>query len=98
MLCGFREGYSTKHALIRMIEKWKEALDNSSIVGTILMDLSKAYDCLPHDLLVAKLAAYGFDISSLCLKFAFTNSHLQNYLWGFRMGQSWDPAIQNINQ
>ena len=54
ILCGFREGYSTQHALIRLIEKWRKCLDASGIVGTILMDLSKAYDCLPHDLLIAK--------------------------------------------
>ena len=40
ILCGFREGYSTQHALIRVIEKWRKCLDNSGIVGTILMDLS----------------------------------------------------------
>ena len=50
ILCGFREGFSTQHALIRLIEKWRQCLDVSGIVGTILMDLSKAYDCLPHDL------------------------------------------------
>ena len=42
ILCGFREAYSTQHALIRLIEKWRKCLDASGIVGTILMDLSKA--------------------------------------------------------
>ena len=54
ILCGCREGYSTQHALIRLIGKWRKCLDASGIVGTILMDLSKTYDCLPHDL-IAKL-------------------------------------------
>ena len=74
ILCGFREGYSTQHALIRVIEKWKKCLDNSGIVGTILMDLSKAYDCLPHDLLIAKLAAYGFSVNSLSLMYDYLNN------------------------
>ena len=77
ILCGFREGYSTQHALIRLIEKWRKCLDASGIVGTILMDLSKAHDCLPHDLLIAKLEAYGFDFSSLCLMYSYLDCHHQ---------------------
>ena len=50
-LCGFRKQYSTQHALIRMLEQWKHCLDYSGVVMAVLMDLSKAYDCIPHDLL-----------------------------------------------
>ena len=60
-LCGFRKGYSTQIAILNLVKKWQECLDNKGIVGTVLMDLSKAYDCLPHNLLVEKLKAYGFD-------------------------------------
>ena len=59
LLCGFRKAHSTQHALFRLLQKWQKELDSSGIVGTILMDLSKAYDCLPHDLIIAKLEAYG---------------------------------------
>ena len=59
--------YSTQHSLIRLIEEWKAALDNGKCVGAVLMDLSKAFDCLPHDLLIAKLVAYGLDRDSACL-------------------------------
>ena len=45
----------------------EEELDKSGFVGTILMDLPKAYDCLPHDLLVAKFEAYGIDKTGLNL-------------------------------
>ena len=41
------------------------------------MDLSKAYDCLPHDLLIAKMAAYGFSINSLCLMYDYLNNRYQ---------------------
>ena len=59
LLCGFRKAHSTQHVLFRLIQSWHKELDESGFVGTILMDLSKAYDCLPHDLMVAKLEAYG---------------------------------------
>ena len=61
LLSGFRQGYSTQHALFRAMETWKRCLDTNGIAGTILIDLSKAYDCIPHDLLIAKLEAYGFE-------------------------------------
>ena len=60
LLSGFRKGYSSQHALFRATETWKRCLDNNGIAGTILIDLSKAYDCIPHDLLIAKMEAYGF--------------------------------------
>ena len=48
-----------------MLEKWKKALDKHYVAGGLLTDLSKAFDCLNHDLLMAKLEAYGFDDKSL---------------------------------
>ena len=71
MLCGFRKGHNTQHALLRLLHHWQKALDNSNIVGTVLMDLSKAYDCLPPDLLIAKLAAYGLNHNSLLLLYNY---------------------------
>ena len=72
LLCGFRKGYSTQYALINLIQKWQKCLDASEgIVGTLLMDLSKAYDCVNHDLTIAKLEAYGVGKNSLRL--------IQNY-------------------
>ena len=67
--CGFRKGYSTQHCLIVMLEKWRKALDNGKLAGALLTDLSKAFDCLNHNLMIAKLHAYGFDHSSLAYIF-----------------------------
>ena len=50
-----------------LLQAWQEELDKCGFVGTILMDLFKAYDCLPHDLLVAKFEAYGIDKTGLNL-------------------------------
>ena len=54
LLCGFRKAHSTQYALFRVLQKWQKELDSGGFIGTILMDLSKAYDCLPQDLLIAK--------------------------------------------
>ena len=64
-LGGFRKDYSTQQCLTVMIESFKKAFDKRLLAGAILTDLSKAFDCLKHDFLIAKLNAYGFDNSSL---------------------------------
>ena len=61
LLCGFRMTHSTQHALIRLIQSRKRELDNSGLLGKIIIELSKVYDCLPHDLLIVKCKAYGLD-------------------------------------
>ena len=66
-LCGYRKGYSAQYALLSMLEKWRISLDRGGYGGGVLMDLSKAFDTLDHDLLIAKLFAYGFNKSSLRL-------------------------------
>ena len=59
ILSGFRKEHSTEHAFFKLLTSWQNSLDRGGFVGSVLMDLSKAYDCLPHDLLSAKLQAYG---------------------------------------
>ena len=66
-LCTYRKGYNTQHALLRLIEKCRSFLDLKGFTGAILMDLSKAFDCLNHKLLIAKLEAYSFSRAVLKL-------------------------------
>ena len=64
-LCGFRKGIGTQHCLMVMLDLFKKGLDQGKTIGALLTDLSKAFDCINHELLVAKMEAYGFDHSSL---------------------------------
>ena len=57
---GFRPEHSSQKSLLHMIEKWRACAYNGQIVGAILTDLSKTFDCINHNLLTAKFAAYGF--------------------------------------
>ena len=63
--CGFRRVLSAQHCLVLMLEKCKPTTDNKKFFGALLTDLPKAFDCLLHDLLIAKLNAYGFNMSTL---------------------------------
>ena len=69
-----RDGYSTQHVLARLIEEWRKNLDDDYIVGGILTDLSKTFDCIPRDLLIAKLDSFGLDRNLL----KYINSYLDN--------------------
>ena len=73
-ISAYRKNYNTQHVLLRLLEEWREHLGDNKIVAGILMDLSKAFDCVPHDLLLAKLATYGTD-DSLIL---YIHSYLLN--------------------
>ena len=78
-LCGYRKGFSTQQALLSLLERWKNVLDKKGYDGAVLMDLSKAFDKLNHDLLMAKLHAYGFSEESLQLiKSYLTNRWQKN--------------------
>lgn len=60
MLSAFRPGYGCQSVLLNIFEDWKLALDCKKYTAAIFMDLSKAFDYIPHDLIWAKLNAYGF--------------------------------------
>ena len=48
-----------------MIEKWRKTLDKVGEIGAVFTDLSKAFDCIDHNLLIAELDAYGFEKQSI---------------------------------
>ena len=81
MYCNFLYGYKKRLRHPACIDKAGRnccaGLDNRNIVGMVRMDLSKAYDCLPHDLLIAKLEAYGFATNSLRLLYSYLTTRRQ---------------------
>ena len=96
-LCGFRKDYSAEYCLMAMLEKCKKGFDRGNIAGALLTDLSKAFDCLNHNLLIAKLAAYGFEHSA----FVFIYSYLSGRKHRTKVNNSlctWMDIIAGIPQ
>ena len=95
--CGFRKGFNAQHSLLLMIDKWKKAIDSNKVFGAILTDLSKAFDCICHDLLIAKLHAYGLSLPALKM----IQDYLQNRKQRTKIGSSysaWENIIVGVPQ
>ena len=74
LISAYRTNYSSQDAIIWLIEEWRKKLDNNFVIGSVLIEFSKAFDCKPHDLLIAKLAACDFSEEALM----YTLSYLSN--------------------
>ena len=75
--CGFRQSYGTQNCILAIIEKLRKIRDKKGIFAAVLRDLSKAFDYIPHNLLIAKLSAYGFDRKSLIFISPYLKSRKQ---------------------
>ena len=86
-----------QHCLISLIEKWKKSVDNSGTFGALLTDLSEAFDCPPHELLIAKLDAYGFNKTSLKLIHSYLSNRKQRVKINDRYS-SWSEILFGVRQ
>ena len=76
-LCAFRRGHGCQTTLLSLLEDWRNALEKNQYVAAVLMDLSKAFDCLPHDILLDKLSAYGMFTDSVSLLESYLSNRKQ---------------------
>ena len=74
---GYRKYHGCPKALLSFTEQWKEDLDKHNIIDTIAIDLSKAFDCLSHDLNLEKLKFYGLSDHALSLMLSYLSSRYQ---------------------
>ena len=83
--------------LLALNENRKKVIDNKGFAGAVLMDLSKAFDSINHDLLAAMLHAYGFSNGNLKLLY----SYLKNRWYRTKINRkfsSWEELSQGVPQ
>ena len=104
-LAAFTSKFGCQSTLLRVIDNWKKAIDKNEYLAAILMDLSEAFDCPPHDLLLMKAKAYGLSQSALemlksyltnrqqCVKIGQDTSELLDIVKGSPQGSIFDPIL-----
>ena len=96
-LCSYRQCFKIQYALLSLIEKWKNTLDNKGYTGAVLMDLFKAFDTINHELLIAKLHAYGFSKQALKILFSYMSDRWQRTKIN-KSFSSWSALLQGVPQ
>ena len=101
-MCGYRKGFSTQYALLTLIERWEFCLDKQGLAGALLKfyfyfigDLSKAFDTINHELLIAKLYTYDFSTDA----FEALLSYLQDRWQRVKINTtftSWTQLFQGV--
>ena len=94
---GFRKSHGTQYSLVMLLERCKQAIDKEEYISVMYMDLSKAFDTINHDLLLAKLRAYGFSTSALNLLYSYLKYRKQKVVINNKTSSS-DVVIASVPQ
>ena len=96
-ISAYRRHYSCETSLVRLTEDWKHSPDNKQIVAVMLMDLSKAFDTIPHGLLLAKLKAYVVNSRSCMLLKDYLHGRMQRVNLG-DTSSDWQEVRRGLPQ
>ena len=80
-MSAYKKSFGLNRVIIRLINDWNDlekSLDNKNIVGAVLIDLSKAFECIPHDLLIAKMSPYRFSMNTLVFMYSHSKRRKRN--------------------
>ena len=96
-VAAYRERYSCNHVLMQLIENWKRAIDENFKINTVLKDLLKAFDCIPHVLLIIKLYAYGLSVETTLFFYSYLKRRGQRVKIDTILS-SWQVLISGVLQ
>ena len=65
--------------MLATVEEWEKVVDEKGVFGALLTDLSKVFDCIPHDLIIAKLEANGFHKDTIKLIYDYLSKRKQMF-------------------
>ena len=100
LISANRTSHNSQHVIIRLLEEWRKELDDNFVLSALLTDLSKAFQCIPHDLLIAKRAMYILSYLSnrkQCVSINNTYSEFENIITGVPQDSILCPHLFNLS-